>query len=177
MSTHNKPPSSPEGRINAARGYRAALNNPHVSAEAKEHARQLLLELDVDEARHELLDDSGPPHAAYHRQRKNLSKAEEEEDRRPRSPQERINAARGYKGALHNPLVSAEGKEHARRMLAEMHDEEAREELYRQHVKPKSPTRVAGGLRGAQHNPLVSEEARERAAQSLQEMGADSPEE
>ncbi|KAJ0281451.1 hypothetical protein COL922a_014430, partial [Colletotrichum nupharicola] len=56
--------------------------------------------------------------------------------------------------ALHNPLVSAEGKEHARRMLAEMHDEEAREELYRQHVKPKSPTRVAGGLRGAQHNPL-----------------------
>jgi hypothetical protein len=50
--------------------------------------------------------------------------------------------------ALHNPLVSAEGKEHARMMLVEMHDEEAREELYQQHVKLKSPTRVAGALKG-----------------------------
>ncbi|BCS17637.1 Con-6 family protein [Aspergillus puulaauensis] len=163
MSAHE----TPEERINAARGYKAALHNPHVSPEAKEHARQMLQTIDEDEARQEMHDE-GPHHATHHRHHGHAGSAHGHGHERPTSPQERINAARGYKAALSNPLVSMEAKEHARTILTDLDEEGAREELYRE--KPKSPTRVAGGLRGAQHNPLVSEESRRRAAAKLKDM-------
>ncbi|KAL4781553.1 Conidiation protein 6-domain-containing protein [Aspergillus varians] len=165
MSSHEIP-ATPEERINAARGYKAALHNPHVSEEAKERAKKMLEELDEDQARQEMQSE-GPHHAAFHRHHGRLP------GERPGSPQERINAARGYKAALHNPLVSEEGKEHARMMLRSMDEEEAREELY--HEKPKSPNRVAGGLKAAQHNPRLSEESHHRAEMKLHEMGYDMP--
>lgn len=117
MSAHE----TPEERINAARGYKAyapqqtiymhvyciytiltnihhlrALHNPHVSPEAKEHARQMLQTLDEDEARQEMHDE-GPHHAAHHRHHGHADSAHRHGHGRPTSPQERINAARGYK--------------------------------------------------------------------------------
>ncbi|KAL2869562.1 Con-6 family protein [Aspergillus lucknowensis] len=142
MSSHEIP-DTPEGRINAARGYKAALHNPHVHDEAKQHAREMLDKLNEEEARVELHAEGGAHHAEYHRHRASVPEAHP----RHLSPQERINSARGYKAAIDNPLVSAEGKEHARQMLKEMEDEEARQELYRQQEKQKSPVRVAAGLR------------------------------
>ena len=47
--------------------------------------------------------------------------------------------------AIHNPLVSEEGKEHAWNMLQQM-DDEARQELYHQQEREKDPPRVAAGL-------------------------------
>ncbi|KAJ5378291.1 uncharacterized protein N7496_005700 [Penicillium cataractarum] len=164
-------PYSPEERINAARGYKAALHNEHVSPEAKEHAREMLLKLDEQQAHQELMEES--MHVPYHHHRRERSCG----DDRQRSPQERINAARGYKAAMHNPLVSEEGKAHAREMLQLMNDEEARQELYSQDERPKDPTRVAAGLKAAQKNPLVSEEGRRRAAKHLHEIEMSGPEE
>ncbi|KAL5043816.1 hypothetical protein BDW71DRAFT_216160 [Aspergillus fruticulosus] len=146
-----------------------ALHNPHVSEAAKEHARQSLQHLDEEEARRQLQDET-VQHAPYHRRH---GSGHYENRHIPgdqqMSPQERINAARGYKAALHNPLVSEEGKEHARRMLLEMDDQEAREELYGE--KPKSPTRVAAGLKAVMHNRRLSGSTRHTAAQKLHEMG------
>lgn len=59
--------------------------------------------------------------------------------------------------ALHNPLVSEEGKEHAWNMLQQMDDEEARQELYHQQESPKDPTRVEAGLKAYDFQVLASE--------------------
>ena len=67
-----------------------ALHNEHVSIEAKEHAEQMLQKLNEEEARHELLE--GGEHPPYHRHQRRSSI-----EKRTSSPQERINAARGYK--------------------------------------------------------------------------------
>ncbi|KAL4914316.1 hypothetical protein BDW62DRAFT_190556 [Aspergillus aurantiobrunneus] len=96
---------------------------------------------------------------------------------RPRSAQSRIDSARGYKAALHNPRVSEEHKEHARKMLEELDEEGARRELYHQEEKAKSPVRVAAGLRASLHNPLVGEEGRRHAAEKLKEMERENPQE
>lgn len=71
--------------------YIRALHNERVSPEAKEHAREMLLKLDEQEARQELTEQS--MHIPYHRHRR----ARSCDDNRPRSPRERIDAARGYK--------------------------------------------------------------------------------
>jgi hypothetical protein len=68
-----------------------AIHNPRVSREAKQHARQMLLELDDEEAREELYNkvvEDVPFHRHHERPLDNKG---------PTSPQERINAARGYK--------------------------------------------------------------------------------
>jgi hypothetical protein len=49
--------------------------------------------------------------------------------------------------AIHNPLVSEEGREHAWNMLQQMDDEEARQELYDDQERAKEPVRVAAGLK------------------------------
>ncbi|KAG1904300.1 Conidiation protein 6-domain-containing protein [Suillus fuscotomentosus] len=76
---------------NVLRGYKAATSNPHVSEEAKKHAREVL---DAAGIQHEL----------------DTSHSEEEH-------QHRVLA--GYKAAIHNPNVSAAAKEHAREFLAD----------------------------------------------------------
>ncbi|KAJ5379696.1 uncharacterized protein N7496_002124 [Penicillium cataractarum] len=185
-------PSTPEERINAARGYKAALHNEHVSPEATKHAQEMLQRLNEQEALQELSGES--VHVPYHRHERRSSG-----DERSRSLQERISAARGYKvysvfssqliksRAIHNPLVSEEGKQHAWDMLQVMDDEEARQELYHQQERPKDPPRIAVGLKAqgfpdlllrtlsntnfsAQRNPLVSEDGRCRAAKHLHDI-------
>jgi len=98
---------TPEERINAARGYKAyipfsnlstdswrdksrALHNEHVSIEAKQHAEQMLRMLNEEEARQQLHEEG--EHQPYHRHQRRSPVGE-----RPSSPQEVINAARGYK--------------------------------------------------------------------------------
>ncbi|KAJ5958901.1 uncharacterized protein N7479_006051 [Penicillium vulpinum] len=156
-------PTTPKERITAARGYKAALQNDRVSVEAKDHAREMLLKLNEEEARQELGEESG--HVPYHRHQQRSY-----ENERPSSPEGIIGAARGYKAAIHNPLVSEEGKEHAWNMLEQMDDEEARQELYHQDDRPKDPVRVEAGLKAAQKNPLVSEDGHRRATEQLRDM-------
>ncbi|KAJ5100115.1 hypothetical protein N7532_007116 [Penicillium argentinense] len=155
--------TSAEERINAARGYKAALHNEHVSAEAKQHARDILHGLNEQDARRELSEEN--MRKPYHRHQRRSSGG-----KTPDSPQERINAARGYKAATHNPLVSEEGKQQAGDMLQRMDDEGARQEIYHQEERTKDPIRVAAGLKAAQRNPLVSEDGRHRAADQLYEL-------
>ncbi|KAJ5691601.1 hypothetical protein N7488_012336 [Penicillium malachiteum] len=161
--------AEPEERINAARGYKAALHNRKVSSQAKEHAQEMLPNLNEEGARQELREKSS--HTPYHRHRG--YRARSHRDEIPVSPQGRIDAARGYKAAITNPLVSAEGRTHAQNMLQQINDEEARQELYHQDESPKNPMRVAAGLRAARKNPLVSEEGHKKAAEQLHEFESD----
>ncbi|KAI0702246.1 Conidiation protein 6-domain-containing protein [Earliella scabrosa] len=75
-------------------GHKAAINNPRVSEEAKEHSRQAIEELEQDPETQETRE-------GY------------EEDKDP----VRVNA--GYKATLKNPNVSEEAKQHAHDLLEE----------------------------------------------------------
>ncbi|KAH9931822.1 Conidiation protein 6-domain-containing protein [Fomitopsis serialis] len=77
-------------------GHKAAVNNPNVSDDAKEHSRQVIGEL--DEA----------PETQETRQSYQEGKDET-----------RVNA--GFKATLKNPNVSEEAKEHARDVLEDKH--------------------------------------------------------
>ncbi|KAL3469297.1 Conidiation protein 6-domain-containing protein [Aspergillus californicus] len=85
---------NPEDRINQVRGYKAALNNPRVSEDAKQHAQSVLNnELAGDEAQGEIYAARG-----------DLDK----------SPNR---VAGGLKAAMHNPGVSESGKQEAKNKL------------------------------------------------------------
>ncbi|KAI0070045.1 hypothetical protein K474DRAFT_1670462 [Panus rudis PR-1116 ss-1] len=73
-------------------GHKAAINNPKVSEEAKEHSRQAIEELEQQPETQETRE-------GY----------QEDKD------ETRVNA--GYKATLKNPNVSEEAKEHARDIL------------------------------------------------------------
>ncbi|KZT66122.1 hypothetical protein DAEQUDRAFT_746693 [Daedalea quercina L-15889] len=73
-------------------GYKAAINNPNVSEEAKDHAREAIDELQQD-------PETQATREGY----------QEDKD------ETRVNA--GYKATLKNPNVSEEAKEHAREVL------------------------------------------------------------
>ncbi|KAI0365204.1 hypothetical protein BV20DRAFT_973514 [Pilatotrama ljubarskyi] len=75
-------------------GHKAALKNPNVSEEAKEHSRQAIEELEQQ-------PETKETRAGY----------EEDKD------EVRQNA--GYKATLKNPNVSEEAKEHAKEVLEE----------------------------------------------------------
>ncbi|KAL7280972.1 hypothetical protein PYCCODRAFT_1414712 [Trametes coccinea BRFM310] len=75
-------------------GHKAALNNPNVSDEAKEHSRQAIEDLEAQ-------PETQETRAGY----------EEDKD------EVRQNA--GYKATLKNPNVSQEAKEHAKDILEE----------------------------------------------------------
>ncbi|KAL2219720.1 Conidiation protein 6-domain-containing protein [Thermoascus aurantiacus ATCC 26904] len=87
---------SEEDRVNAMRGYKAAINNPRVSEEAKQHARDVL--------DNELGGDA-PSFAIY-----------EAQD----AGKEPTRVAGGLKAALRNPRVSDAAKESAREQLDQM---------------------------------------------------------
>ncbi|OAX39103.1 hypothetical protein K503DRAFT_740077 [Rhizopogon vinicolor AM-OR11-026] len=75
---------------NVLRGYKAATSNPHVSEQAKQHAREVL-------------------EAAGIYQKLDIHSDEEHQHR----------VLAGYKAAIHNPNVSAEAKEHAKEYLSQ----------------------------------------------------------
>ncbi|CEL01988.1 hypothetical protein BJX68DRAFT_268799 [Aspergillus pseudodeflectus] len=83
-----------EDRLNAMRGYKATINNPNVSKEAKEHAEYMLQnEVGGEEAQEEL-----------YRRRGDYDK----------SPNR---VAGGLKAAMHNPGIPESGKKKAQQKL------------------------------------------------------------
>ncbi|KAG8932113.1 hypothetical protein FRC02_001669 [Tulasnella sp. 418] len=75
---------------NVAGGHKAALKNPNVSEEAKEHSQQVL----------DQLQESG-------------------EYTDPQDNKNKGNVIGGYKATLSNPNTSEDAKEHAREVLEE----------------------------------------------------------
>ncbi|KAJ5492485.1 Conidiation-specific protein 6 [Penicillium expansum] len=78
-----------EERLNEMRGYKAALHNPNVSEEAKQHSQAMLDELGGDQPR------------------KELHKARGDQNKDPT----RVSA--GLKAAQKNPNVTGSGKQRA----------------------------------------------------------------
>ncbi|OJJ52419.1 hypothetical protein ASPSYDRAFT_164865 [Aspergillus sydowii CBS 593.65] len=87
-------------RVNQMRGYKATLNNPNVSQEAKDHAQKVLdSDLGGNQPREDLYDARG------------------EHDKDPNR------MAAGLKAAMHNPGVSQSGKEQAKEKLRDVPQE------------------------------------------------------
>ncbi|EIW58897.1 uncharacterized protein TRAVEDRAFT_48040 [Trametes versicolor FP-101664 SS1] len=82
-------------------GFKATINNPNTSEEAKEHARQQIGELDGES---ELTDAPNSGNTGRH-------EGNEGKD------ETRQNA--GFKGVLKNPNVGEEAKKHAKEVLKE----------------------------------------------------------
>jgi len=88
--------------------------------------------------------------------------------------------AGGHKAALHNPNVSAEAKEHSRRVIEEIQgpgtqavrEDDATEPSSRLDDKSKEETRVLGGYKATLKNPNVGDEAKQRAQQILEDNDA-----
>ncbi|KAL4948535.1 Conidiation protein 6-domain-containing protein [Aspergillus filifer] len=81
-------------KINQMRGYKATLNNPRVSDEAKQHAQAVLDdELGGNQPQEKLYDIRGD---------------------REKSPNR---VAGGLKAAMHNPGISESGKQEAKEKL------------------------------------------------------------
>ncbi|KEZ41643.1 hypothetical protein SAPIO_CDS6958 [Scedosporium apiospermum] len=92
-----------EDRSNRERGLKAAIHNPHVSEEAKQHAREALKNEFGEEIDTSPSAPSGKPHPA-----------------KPHPAKDPEHVARGLKGATHNPRVSEEAKREAQHRLDEM---------------------------------------------------------
>ncbi|KAF5016219.1 hypothetical protein F66182_12171 [Fusarium sp. NRRL 66182] len=89
------------------------------------------------------------------------------------SPEDRMNALRGYKATINNPRVSEEAKQHAREMIDALGGDQPRAEM-KQFDREKDQSRVAGGLKAATQNPRNSEAGKSRAQEKLQQMGGPS---
>jgi len=141
-------------------GYKATLHNPNSSEEAKEHARSILKKLGVDPEAKEEAHSSG--------------------DLEGKNPG---NVIGGYKAAAHNPNLSDEAREEAKKKLEEMGvdaDEKADTKNHQAAEKAKDidlsykhKGNVIGGYRATLHNPNSSEETKEHARKMLKEMGVD----
>jgi len=86
-----------ESQNRVAGGHKAAMHNPNVSAEAKEHSRQIVEEIQGPDA---VPDDYST-----------------EPSRRDTGDKEESRVIGGYKAALKNPNVGEEAKERARQIL------------------------------------------------------------
>ncbi|KAL1964929.1 hypothetical protein VTN77DRAFT_6282 [Rasamsonia byssochlamydoides] len=87
------------------------------------------------------------------------------------SPEDRVNAMRGYKATLNNPRVSEEAKKNAKDVLDnQLGGDEPRHDLYAMRNPSKEPSRVQGGLKAATKNPRVSEDAKESAQEKLAQL-------
>ncbi|KAI6135765.1 hypothetical protein EV401DRAFT_2203367 [Pisolithus croceorrhizus] len=125
-------------------GLKAAVHNPHVSEEAKEHAIERLRGMgqSVDVAPQETAEKSS-------------------------DQQEGSRVLGGYKATLSNPYTSEEAKKHAEEVLQAAgiigHHQDATDEEHE--------TRVLAGYKAALHNPRVSDAAKEHARRYLEERG------
>ncbi|EEA27357.1 hypothetical protein TMatcc_004358 [Talaromyces marneffei ATCC 18224] len=85
------------------------------------------------------------------------------------SPEDRMNALRGYKATTNNPRVSEEAKQHAREMIDALGGDQPRAEM-KQFDREKDQTRVVGGLKASIRNPRNSDAGKSRAQEKLDEM-------
>ncbi|QKX64680.1 uncharacterized protein TRUGW13939_11856 [Talaromyces rugulosus] len=86
------------------------------------------------------------------------------------SPEDRVNALRGYKATISNPRTSDSAKQHAREMIDSLGGDQVREDLYQMRNPTKDPVRTAGGLKAATKNPRVSQGGKNRAQEKLGAM-------
>ncbi|KAL1977842.1 hypothetical protein VTN31DRAFT_701 [Thermomyces dupontii] len=87
------------------------------------------------------------------------------------SPEDRVNAMRGYKATLNNPRVSQEAKQHARDMLEnQLMGDEPSKDIHDLSNPTKEKNRVQGGYKAATKNPRVSEAAKEYSQERLAQM-------
>jgi len=100
-------------------GFKATLNNPNVSASAKEHARHVLedqfgdvieqVQVPGGEAAPTEAQPGGP--GKYGSENVTTSRGEQ---------RNKTNVVRGYKAAAHNQSNTEQGRQHARHSLEEM---------------------------------------------------------
>ncbi|RDH27549.1 hypothetical protein BDQ94DRAFT_153737 [Aspergillus welwitschiae] len=88
---------STEERLNAMRGYKATLSNPHTSDEAKQNAQAMLEQLGGDQPRDELYDQT----------------------ERGKDPSRFMG---GLKAARHNPNVTDSGRQKAEEKLRDRNE-------------------------------------------------------
>ena len=86
-----------------ARGLKAAIHNPNVSSEAKDHAAHPLEDMGVKTSDSDAQKPSAEEHLHHLEHEKNPDYV-----------------ARGLKAAIHNPNVSSEAKDHAAQQLEDM---------------------------------------------------------
>jgi len=131
------PPMTDKNVGNVIGGYKAALHNPNVSVEGKEHAQKALEELNegttTTTSTGGLIDGKDAEHvlAGHKANIANPTTSEESKQHSMRILEAYIgvegvdgkkisNIVAGHKAALHNPNVSAEAKEHSRKVLQEL---------------------------------------------------------
>eukprot|EP01118_Nematostelium_gracile_P020517 TRINITY_DN996_c0_g1_i1.p1 TRINITY_DN996_c0_g1~~TRINITY_DN996_c0_g1_i1.p1 ORF type:complete len:162 (+),score=44.41 TRINITY_DN996_c0_g1_i1:53-538(+) len=132
---------------NVIGGYKAAMHNPNVSEEAKEHAKEFLEDHGVFEPSSTDQHFEAPSFAGKHK----------------------TNVIAGYKSTLHNPNVSEEAKDNARHVLnglgVEFDDPSPPMDF-----GDKNPANVLRGYKSTLHNPNVSESAKEHAQEMIDQM-------
>ncbi|ESK85070.1 hypothetical protein Moror_11042 [Moniliophthora roreri MCA 2997] len=124
-------PASDKHEANVARGLKAAIHNPRVSDEAKEHAKERLEDMGVavEAENGEHTNRASGGHKAARAEERTSDENEDEADASSepsdsgtvKRDQHESNRLRGYKAALHNPHVSDEAKENAKKVLQD-HD-------------------------------------------------------
>ncbi|KAK7461433.1 hypothetical protein VKT23_008611 [Stygiomarasmius scandens] len=139
MSSADKNPNNVMG------GLKATINNPKVSDEAKDSARERLNDMVNSGAgtTTETTPDLNDNHVIG-----------------------------GYKATLNNDRVSEEAKAHAREILDAAGVLEEFEEGGSQEQRDEHENRVLGGYKAALNNPNVSEAAKEHAREFLRERNA-----
>jgi len=174
---------------NVVGGYKAALHNPNVSEEAKEHAEEMIEKLEGDAPRKSdngsenlegkdlghviggykaTLSNPNVSEEAKEHAEKMLEKLDGGDVSERRSDSDSLegkdlgHVIAGYKAALANEHVSKEAKEHAHKML---------EHLLPHHTEGKDLGHVIGGFKAALSNPNTSDEAREHAKKMIEELG------
>ncbi|PPR05422.1 hypothetical protein CVT24_008036 [Panaeolus cyanescens] len=99
--------------LNQARGYKAAINNPNVSAEAKQNAQERLDEMGYSDS----LEQDNMGTSGRRNRTSGAGGADDEIDQRASQGKNEGNVIGGYKATLKNPNVSEEAKQHAEEVL------------------------------------------------------------
>ncbi|KAB5583428.1 Conidiation protein 6-domain-containing protein [Coniochaeta sp. 2T2.1] len=107
--------SDPSDVTNVMRGHKAAISNPNVSEEAKEHSRQVLAAMEGKDT-----TGSGGSGGGGDKKQQQQSSGGGGGGETTVDGKDAGNVARGLKASISNPGVSDEAKERAKEKLAEM---------------------------------------------------------
>ncbi|OIW27872.1 hypothetical protein CONLIGDRAFT_634202 [Coniochaeta ligniaria NRRL 30616] len=106
--------ADPADVTNVKRGHKAAISNPNVSEEAKEHSRQVLDELEGKES-----TGGGDSGGSGGKKQTSASSGTTSSDTLTEG-KDPGNVARGLKASISNPGVSDEAKERAKEKLEQL---------------------------------------------------------
>ncbi|KIJ67543.1 hypothetical protein HYDPIDRAFT_166106 [Hydnomerulius pinastri MD-312] len=139
MSEHSK------DSARVAAGLKAAIHNPNVSEEAKEHAMSKLREMGHG-----------------------VERSSDAYGGATTTGQQESRVLGGYKATLSNPNTSEEAKQHAEEVLQAAGIQGRQAGVSNE----EHDTRVLAGYKAALHNPRVSDAAKQHAREFLEEHGA-----